>query len=135
MTPDPIAKLAQFTPAPSIDAAELLFAVGRASARTHWGWKVAVAGLVVSNVALGATLLFAPRSAPLAAPVPVPAISHPEQAPAPPASAPAPVDEPWSYRMLRATDLERSPQTEPVANLVPAREPLTARSGRRGDID
>ncbi|AMV23731.1 hypothetical protein VT84_04915 [Gemmata sp. SH-PL17] len=133
MTPDPVAKLAQFTPAASIDAAELLFAVGRASARTHWGWKVAVAGLVVSNIALGAILSFAPRSAPPAAPVPV--VSPPEPAPAPPASAPAPTDEPWSYRTLRATDLERSPQMEPIANLVPGNEPLTARSGRRGDID
>ncbi len=134
VNPDPIAKLAKFTPAASADTADLLFAAGRASARTHWGWKAAVAVLAISTVTLGGFLAFGPRDVPPAASTPVLVVQpQPEPVPVPPASAP--VDDPWSYRTLRATDMERSPNTEPVANLTPPREPLTARSGRAGDID
>jgi hypothetical protein len=134
VNPDPIVKLAQFSPALAIDPAELLFAAGRASARTHWGWKAAVLALALSNGALGAVLVFGSRDAPsVAAPTPVPVVS-PEPLLAP-ASPPAPVDEPWSYRALRATDPELAPSTEPVTNLTPSREPLSVLSGRRGDID
>ena len=133
MNPDPIAKLAKFTPAASADAADLLFAAGRASARTHWGWKAAVAALALSNVALGAYLALRPTDAAPAAPAPVP-VAQPQPKPVP-ASAPAPADDPWSYRTLRATGIEGSPTAEPVANLAPARQPLTARSGRGGEID
>lgn len=134
MNPDPVAKLAKFTPAASTDAAELLFAAGRASARAPLAWKAAVVSLVLSNVALCACLLFALRNAPTVAPIPAPAVpQQPESVPVPPASSP--VDDPWSYRTLRATDPEFSPTVEPVANLTPPREPLTARSGRAGDID
>ena len=135
VNPDPVARLAKFTPASASNAADLLFAAGRASARAHRGWKAAVAALALSNVALGALLLFGSRELPPAAP-PLPvAQPQPEPVPAPPASAPAPTDEPWSYRTLRATDPEYPPKAEPFANLAPAREPLTALSGRRGDID
>ena len=136
VNPDPVAKLAKFTPAAPPDAAELLFAAGRASARVPLAWKAAVVSLALSNVALCACLLFALRTAPTVAPIPGPAVPQlPEPVPTPPASAPAPADDAWSYRTLRATGLERTPDTEPVANLAPERQPLTALSGRRGDID
>lgn len=136
VNPDPIARLAKFTPAASTDPADLLFAAGRASARVPPAWKAAVVSLALSNVALCACLLFALRSAPTVAPIPAPAVLlQPEPAPVPPASAPAPPNDPWSYRTLRATDPERAPTADPVANLAPPRRPLTALSGRSGDID
>ena len=138
MNPDPVAKLAKFTPAPSADAAELLFAAGRASARTHWLWKVAVAALVTSNVALGALLALrstappALPSEPIAVPVVQPAPEPPTAQPTPPSSAPA--EEPWSYRTLRASDLEHAPRPEAFTTTAP-RESLTVLSGRRGELD
>jgi hypothetical protein len=136
VTPDPVAALARFTPAGAVDPAELLFAAGRASARTHWGWKAAVVALALSTAALGAVLVFVSRTVPsVAAPAPVPVVPpEPTLTPAP-ASAPAPADEPWSYRALRATDPALVPNTEPVTNLTPPREPLTVLSGRRGGLE
>ena len=134
VNPDPIAKLAKFTPATSADPADLLFAAGRASARTPRGWKAAVVSLALSNVALCACLLLVPRDAPTVAPVPAAAVPQ-QPEPILPSPASVPVDDPWSYRTLRATDPEFSPTSEPVANLTPPRAPLTARSGRAGDID
>jgi hypothetical protein len=136
VNPDPVAKLARFTPT-ATDPAELLFAAGRASARTHWGWKVAVAGLIASNLALGALVAFrSPTAVPAPQPEPVP-VAQPlpvAPAPEPPTPPPAPVDEPWSYRTLRGADLEHTPKPEILPPLAP-REPLTMRSGRRGEID
>jgi hypothetical protein len=134
VTPDPVAALTRFTPAGVVDPAELLFAAGRASARTHWGWKATVAGLLLSNAALGAFLVFGSHDVPsVVPPAPMPVV-QPEPTPAPP-SAPAPTDEPWSYRALRATDPELGPNTEPVSDFTPAREPLTVMSGRRGGFE
>jgi len=139
MNPDPVAKLTKFTPASSVDPSELLFAAGRASARTFWGWKFAVAALLVSNAVCVAFLAFGRRDASSAvppaeaAPVVQPNAAPPlPPEPQPPTSA---VDAPWSYHTLRTTDLERMPKPQPVANLVPPREPLTALSGRSGEID
>jgi hypothetical protein len=139
MNPDPVAKLAQFTPAPSVDAAELLFAAGRASARTHWLWKTAVAVLVVSNAALGAWIALrsnerpeVPRPDPIPVVRPVPAVPAKPQA-APPASS-APDEEQWSYRSLRGSDFERPPSPVSLATAAP-HAPLTVLSGRRGEID
>ena len=133
---DPIAKLSKFTPAGGPDAAELLFAAGRASARTPWGWKAAVAALVASNLALGAVLAFRTREVPPSPhPDPVPVVQPQPELPAPaPPSSPAPTDDPSSYRTLWHTDLDRAPKADPVSNAAP-REPLTVLSGRRGDID
>ncbi len=133
VNPDPIAKLAKLTPTPTTDPADLLFAAGRASARTHWGWKAAVAALALSNAALGAAVLLRPRNDP-AAPTPVVQPPPGPPAPAPPTSTPTPLVEPWSYRALRDADLERAPAPEPLPDAAP-REPLTVLSGRRGDID
>jgi hypothetical protein len=137
MNPDPVAKLARFTPAPSPDAVELLFAAGRASARTHWLWKGAVAALVISNAALG--VLFALRTTdPQPAPQPIPVVQPaPEQPATPQATTPpssAPADEPWSYRTLRGSDLEHAPQSDTFP-LAPPRQALTVLSGRRGELD
>ena len=54
MTPDPVFdKLARFTPSvSSLDAAEVLFRAGQASARTPWCWKIAVVGSVLVIAAL-----------------------------------------------------------------------------------
>jgi hypothetical protein len=137
MNPDPVAKLARFTPAPSPDAADLLFAAGRASARTHWLWKVAVAALVASNAALGTLLALRttdppPTPQPVLIVQPAPEPPAPPQASAPPSSAPA--EEAWSYRTLRASDLEHAPQSDTFP-LAPPREALTVLSGRRGELD
>ena len=134
MNPDPVAKLARFTPT-APDAADLLFAAGRASARTHWLWKGAVAALLTSNLALGALFALrstdapqAPQAAPVAQPVPEPPTA---QQVSPPSSAPA--DDPSSYRTLRGSDPEHAPlpETFPTA----PRESLTVLSGRRGELD
>jgi hypothetical protein len=137
VNPDPVAQLGRFTPVAATDPAELLFAAGRASARTHWGWKVAVAALVASNVALGALFVLHTRPAPpTAQPAPAPVDQQPPElsAPAPPTSTPEPVDEPWSYRALRSADLERAPLVDGTTTVAP-REPLTVRSGQRGELD
>lgn len=136
VNPDPIAKLAKFTPAAAPDAAELLFAAGRASARTHWGWKAAVAGLFASNLVLGVLLAFGGRDVPPSPTVEPPPAVQPQPVPvlAPPSPA-TPAEEPWSYRTLRALDLEHSPKPETFSNANPSREALTVLSGRNGDID
>jgi hypothetical protein len=137
MKPDPVAKLAQFTPAPVVDPAELLFAAGRASARTPRGWKAAVVVLGVSNAALTALLVGRPLAAP-PAPPPEPIVRpvppEPVEPAVPSAPASAPPEEPWSYLALRAADPDRLPQAETLPTTA-APEPLTALSGRRGDID
>ncbi len=133
MNADPVAKLSRFTPAGAIDPAELLFAAGRASARTPWGWKAAVGTLALANVALASVLAFGPRDAAPVLPTPVPA-GRPEPAPVPP-SAPAPADDPWSYRVLRAADADLAPVPEPALDFAPPREPLTVLSGRRGGLE
>jgi hypothetical protein len=137
MNPDPVAKLAKFTPASGVDAAELLFAAGRASARTFWGWKVAVAGLLLSNLALGAFIAFRSHELPPApppTPPATPAQPEPAAAPQPPQPPPSAVEEPWSYRTLMSGNLEQLPRPQPVPNLAP-REPLTVLSGRSGELD
>jgi hypothetical protein len=135
---DPVAKLAMFTPASAVDANELLFVAGRASARTPWGWKAAVAVLIVSNIALGAFLAFRGQDIPPAPQLVAPSVIPPQPEevvppePQPPASSPT--DEPWSYHALMSRDPKNWPKSEPVANLAPS-QPLTILSGRRGDID
>jgi hypothetical protein len=74
-------------------------------------------------------------SEPPAQPEPTPVVQPPTEPPAVPTSTPAPTDEPSSYRVLKSTDLEGPPKLEPMANLGPARAPLTVLSGRRGEID
>jgi hypothetical protein len=134
MNPDPVAKLARFTPASGPDAAELVFAAGRASARTHWGWKAAVAALVASNLALGAVIAFRAPAEPPAHPEPVGQPQPEQPVSTPPTSAPVPGEEPWSYRALRSADPERVPETEPITSAAP-RQPLTVLSGHRGELD
>jgi hypothetical protein len=139
ITPDPvIGKLAKFTPDGSaLDPAELLFAAGRASARTHWFWKVAVGGLLVANfVCVGFLVLRSQEAMPEAhiIPVAVPVVLQQQEVPAAP---PVPsTDDPWSYRsLLSAGDPERFPKPEPMTEPVPAVHPLTPLSARRGEID
>src|SRR4051794_33625393 len=110
MTPDPVAKLAQFTPEPgAVDPAELLFAAGRASARTPWYWKATVAASLLANVVC--VLLLATRSPePLVQVHPAPdAVPAPQLQPRPPV-APESVPEPWSYQSLRGADVDSGPQ-------------------------
>jgi hypothetical protein len=138
MNADPIAKLAKFTPASAADPAELLFAAGRASARTHWGWKAAVAGLLLTNSV--AVALFALRlPAPALQPEPQPATPAVTPRPEPPQSAPPTgtvTTEPWSYQVLAsAGDPERFPKTEPTRGGYATPAPLTPLSARRGEID
>jgi hypothetical protein len=136
MNPDPVEKLAKFTPATSTDAAELLFAAGRASARAHWLWKIVVAALVASNVACGVLLAFRTTDPPHATappPLAVQPVLEPPTLQLPPPSS-APVDDPSSYRILRASDLECMPRAESFLTASP-RKTLTVLSGRRGELD
>jgi hypothetical protein len=139
MSNDPVTKLGKFTPATSLDPAELLFAAGRASARTPWGWKAAVAGLLLTNT-LTLTLLALRPQAHVTQPEPPPApVVPPAQQPGPPQpSLPAdPIfDEPWSYGALSAVgDPDRFPKSEPIAGAQRPEAPLTVLSARRGEID
>jgi hypothetical protein len=143
MTPDPlINKLARFTPtSATVDQAALLFAAGRASARTPWLWKVAVAGLLLTNLGWLSLLIFrqnittgpTPNSQPEAVPVAIPQADPP-----PPAtnSLPSSSDDPWSYRSLASIDdPEKIPLLEPLISHVPTQKPLTPRTAFRGEID
>lgn len=139
MTPDPVLdKLTRFTPDGSqIDPAQLLFRAGRASARTHWGWKAAVAGLLLANLGTAGYLAFRPeKSPPPPEPVPVPvvvpvAVPSPEPPPSPDVSP-----SPWSLgALLRTTDPRDLPAAQAAIDLAPAEPPLTPRSVGRADID
>jgi hypothetical protein len=138
MSTDPVAKLAKFTPATALDPAELLFAAGRASARTVWGWKAAVAALLLTNT-LTLTLFALRPPAPAAQPVPLPTpVVPPVPQPEPPQPSPPTdslVDEPWSYRALAAAgDPDRFPRSESIHGSAPPKL-LTALSARRGEFD
>jgi len=143
MIPDPVLdKLARFTPNTTIvDNAALLFAAGRASARTPWFWKVATTALLLGNAGWLSLLIIRPSSP--TAPVVVP--QKESVAPVPPQAEPAtdptnitppPSDDPWSYRaLLSAGDPEKFPRTEVFNGSLPNNEPLTPRSSLRGDLD
>jgi hypothetical protein len=139
MTPDPVLdKLARFTPDGSgIDPAELLFRAGRASARTPPVWKIAVAGLLLANVAtVGFFLLRPEKPPPPPEPVPVPVVVPvPVTVPSPePPPSPAASPSPWSLgALLRLSDPRDLPAAQAVTDLAPAEPPLTPRS--RGEFD
>jgi hypothetical protein len=126
---DAITKLAQFTPATPANAMELLFAAGRASARTHWTWKLAVAGLLVANITLVCVLAFREREVP-ATVDPAPAEPPPTTA-LPPAESPrtSPDAEPWSLHTMRKMELDSSVK-QVLLSQVPTPEPLTVLSAR-----
>jgi len=135
MTPDPVlAKLSRFTPA-AVDPAELLFAAGRASARTPWYWKAAVAGSLMVNVVCVGLLVFrSPDSErivptdPIAAPLPVP---EPV-----PVVVPVSMPDPWSLQALHHLgDPDRLPQSEPRFEISHSEKPLTVLSARSGELD
>jgi hypothetical protein len=141
--PDPILdKLARFTPhGTAADQAALLFAVGQASARTHWGWKITVVGLLLANLGWLSLLIFHPS-----AEIPPNTPPQPEMTPAthphtellpPPASNPPPIgDDLWSYRvLLSAGDLEQFPKVEPLRHPIQTDNPLTPFAGHRGELN
>lgn len=134
MNSDPVAKLAKFTPA-AIDPAALLFAAGRASARTPWSWKAALAASLAVNAASAGWLLV---PAPGPRPVVVPTEPHPPVVapqPEPPAPAPAAPD-PWSYGSLHARgDLDQLPRPVTFADPATTPKPLSVLSARSGEID
>lgn len=136
MNPDPVFdKLGRFTPVRP-DVAEILFAAGRASARTHWLWKTAVAVLVAVN-AVAVMLLVSrePRvenhtSPEIPAVIP-PAVTSPAEPISPPLS-----EDPWSYRSLtQIGDPDQFP--EPKADAGPPQQvrPLTVQTLLRGELD
>jgi hypothetical protein len=137
MTPDPVATvLAGFTlRESSLDPADVLFHAGRASARTPWGWKVSVTGLVLVIAALLGERLASGRNAntgpgegsPVVGTVPSPS---PEPSPGPIPSVPA---SPWRFgALLRVTDADDLPRSPASASVGLVGPPLTARSS---DID
>jgi hypothetical protein len=111
MTPDPVLDmLARLTPNGSrLDPAEVLVRAGRASARTPWGWKLAVAGLLLANAVTVALLL--PRRDPSRPPdaTPSPVVTPAASSPPPvPESPPSP--EPNSIAALaHSFDPDRPP--------------------------
>jgi hypothetical protein len=138
MNPDPVIdKLAKFTPDSSgLDTAEVLFAAGRASARTHWLWKAAVGGLLLANFVCVGFLVLRPHEVTPAAriiPVAVPIVQQPES---PAVLTAQGTDDPWSYRsLLSAGDPERFPKVEPMKEPASKEHPLTPLSARQGEID
>jgi len=136
MTPDPVlAKLARFTPN-AVDPAELLFAAGRASARTPWYWKASVAGSLLVNVACVGVMLTRPEVThvvPVEPPV-APAIPVvPEPAPVTPLGS---TPNPWSLQALHHLgDPDRLPQSEPRFEISHSGTPLTVFSARSGELD
>ena len=139
MSTDPVAKLAKFTPVTALDPAEVLFAAGRASARTAWGWKAAVGVLLLTNAAAVGLFAFHSR-APVPQPEPQPApVVAPLPQPEPPQSGPpnsTVTTDPWSYAALAAVgDPDRFPKSEPIAGEHRPLAPLTVLSARRGEID
>ena len=139
MTPDPMLdKLARFTPsAAAVDQAALLFAVGRASARTPWGWKIVAAGLLLANLGWLSLLTFhsdrvtVPGDTLKTDPVPTPEPSNAPEKPRPPYG-----EEPWNCRsLIFLDDPEQLPRSELLREPVPTVEPLTPRSVNRGEID
>jgi len=133
MTPDPLlAKLSQFTPA-AVGHAELLFAAGRASARTPWIWKATVFGSLAVNVLCVGLLLRSPEPPKVVLPEPaaVPVLPVAE-----PVAVPVPTPEPWSYQAMHAaTDPDRLPTPEPVTGISHATKPLSVLSARSGEIE
>jgi hypothetical protein len=138
MNPDPVFdKLAKFTPdAARANAAELLFAAGRASARAHWGWKAAVVGLVLANVVSLGFLVF--RTSEPLAPVASPATVAPTTPPTQPTLKPpkSSADDPWSYRSLISIgDPDEFPVATPVTGPSQPAPVLSVLSARRGELD
>jgi len=135
MTPDPVlAKLARFTPN-AVDPAELLFAAGRASARTPWYWKATVAGSLLVNVVCAGLLLTRPEVAQVVPvePVETPATPVPEPAPV---AAPTSTPNPWSLQALHHLgDPDRLPKNEPRFEISHSGIPLTVLSARSGELD
>ena len=133
MNPDPVAKLAQFTPT-SADHAELLFAAGRASAPTPWFWKASLAGSLLANaVCIGLFLFRSPEVQTVvvpAEPAPVPVIvPQPEPAPV------SPTPDPWSVGSLNARgDLDQFPKPDSFDGSGSGK-PLSVLSARSGVID
>lgn len=143
MTPDPVFdNLARFTPSGGPDVADILFAAGRASAPTPLVWKLAVAGLVLTNLVAVGVLLFGTRPAtpvqpapePVAVPVIVPVPVPEPTSPSP--ESPGGTVSPWSVGSLHAAgDADQLPRSEPLAGVQPAHPPLTPSAGRGGEID
>jgi len=140
MTPDPVFDtLARFTPdSTGVDPAAILFAAGKASARTPVMWKLAVSVLLVTNLAaLGLFLLRPSAPAPVVAPIVVPVVVPiPAQQPDSAAPESPVIPSPWSLGALnRVTDLDQFPKSDDSTDIRSASAPLTPRSALRGTID
>jgi hypothetical protein len=133
MTPDPVATmLSGFTlRESSLDPADVLFRAGQASARTPWGWKIAVAGLVLVIAALlgerwaphRSTNVGPPDATPVIVTTPVPA---PEPNPVP---TPRESESLWRFgALLHAADPDDLPRSLASTGLSPADPPLGPRS-------
>ncbi len=137
MTPDLVlAKLARFTPA-IVDPAELLFAAGRASARTPWVWKAAVAGSLLANAVCVGLLLFRSPESPQVTPSEPPAVPAVvptvEPTPVVPASS---TPDPWSYQAIHAAgDPDQLPKPVSQFEISHTGKPLSVLSARSGELD
>lgn len=129
---DPADRLARFTPAAGPDAADLLYRMGRASAPTRLRWKLAVAGLLLTNVGALAWIRLRPEPT-VATPVVVPVVV--------PVPVPEPLPDYHATGLPREggfrvhDDPDRWPAVEPLAGVAPPGPPLTPLAGRRGEID
>jgi hypothetical protein len=128
VTPDPVFdKLTRFTPtAASLDRDAILFAAGRASARSR-RWP-AVAGVLAVTQAITLGLLLLPRSPGQA---PIAKETH-EQSP--PVIAP-PLEYPPDGIIQVRSDPDHWPSEPPVANAVPSGPTWTVLTSRVFSID
>ncbi|MBA4187106.1 MAG: hypothetical protein C0467_03725 [Planctomycetaceae bacterium] len=135
MTPDPVlTKLAKFTPA-TVDPAELLLAVGRASACTPWFWKAAVASSLIVNVVFISLLVFRSPESPYVVPAKPAATPVLVQEPIP-VVAPTSLPDPWSLQALnRVNDPDQLPKAVWQSELTHSGKPLTVLSARSGELD
>ena len=114
--PDPLERLARFTPAPVPNRAALLLAAGRASAPRVRPWQMAAALLLLTNL-LTLALWLRPR------PTPPPVVEPP-----PPMESPVePLAEGSYGRLVRQWEQGEPPLT-PAADPNPPQPPLTVAS-------
>ena len=141
MTPDPVFDtLTRFTPdSTGIDAGTIMFAAGKASARTHVAWKFAVGVLLLTNVAVVAALFFQPNTdsplpaEPVVIPVVIPIPTH-----EPNSIITITKDQytPWTIGALsRFRDLDQLPGPDVGSDIQIVSAPLTPLSVRGTSLD
>jgi hypothetical protein len=129
MTPDPVFdKLSRFSPsAGTLDRDAILFAAGRASARSRRLWA-AVAGVLAVTQAITLALLLMPR------PAQQMPVQNENKVPPVPTMDQSPESAPDNILQVRS-DFEHWPKESPVNNPVPSGPTWTVRSANGFSLD